>query len=166
MGSQAAAPASLSPPPTLACPCLLALARMIKAVVTVARGLPPVSADERRANAKLRALQSASASPSGQSGGKDDSKKTKKDGSATSRALLANAAAAREAARAQAEPPAWMYDTVWMARPLAQNPAMSRAIELRRNYGAPPRLGTARAMTAAGRSSGSLAGTGRRAVAS
>lgn len=38
--------------------------------------------------------------------------------------------------------PAWMNDSVWMAQPNTDS-SLFRAVELRKNYGAPPRLGTA-----------------------
>jgi len=42
------------------------------------------------------------------------------------------------------EPPSWMYNSVWMEKPLA-NGALARAVELRRNYGTAPRLGSSSA---------------------
>ena len=65
-------------------------------------------------------------------------------GSAAARAVTAAQAKSSLAAGvlgARDMPPSWMYDKVWMERPVEGNSALSRAVELRRNYGTAPRLG-------------------------
>ena len=89
------------------------------------------------------ATTARSGSSSGYGVGSKKSTKQGPSSSSRSRSGHGNPLAAQLLGQAD-EPPSWMYNSVWMEKPLA-NGALARAVELRRNYGTAPRMGSSSA---------------------
>jgi hypothetical protein len=118
------------------------------AIVHIARnGPPPAPEPGRTRQGTARSHKSASHKSatgsvlrgSSSHGGGGGGKKVIKQGPSLATQVLASD-----------EPPRWMYDAVWMDKPLG-NGALARAIELRRNYGTASRVGTSAAQSRAAR---------------